>query len=99
LIRRKIVQLGLPQLENISIDTVERYQGSQRDVIIYSTGVQDNDGLDFLTSNCFVEDGHTVDRKLNVAMTRARKQLIVTGNAPLLCRNEIFSALIARYSV
>ena len=99
LIRRKIVQLGLPQLENISIDTVERYQGSQRDVIIYSTGVQDNDGLDFLTSNCFVEDGHMVDRKLNVAMTRARKQLIVTGNAPLLCRNEIFSALIARYSV
>ena len=99
LIRRKIVQLGLPQLENISIDTVERYQGSQRDVIIYSTGVQDNDGLDFLTSNSFVEDGHTVDRKLNVALTRARKQLILTGNRALLKQNKIFSAFIARYSI
>ena len=99
LIRKEIARLGLPQLDDLSIDTVERYQGSQRDVIIYSTGVQDNDGLDFLTSNSFVEDGHTVDRKLNVALTRARKQLILTGNRALLKQNKIFSAFIARYSI
>ena len=99
LIRREIAKLGVPQLEEISIDTVERYQGSQRDVIIYSTGVQDHDGLDFLTANCFQEDGHTIDRKLNVALTRARKQLILTGNAALLKQNKIFSVLIARYSI
>ena len=99
MIRREMARLGLSQLEEISIDTVERYQGSQRDVIIYSTGVQDNDGLDFLTSNSFVEDGHTVDRKLNVALTRARKQLILTGNRALLKQNKIFSAFIARYSI
>ena len=99
MIRREMAQLGLPQLENISIDTVERYQGSQRDVIIYSTGVQDQDGLDFLTTNCFEEDGHTIDRKLNVAMTRARKQLIMIGNAGILRKNEIFSELITRYSI
>lgn len=98
-IHRKLVQLGLPQLEGITIDTVERYQGSQRDVIIYSTGVQDQDGLDFLTSNCFEEDGHTIDRKLNVAMTRARKQLIITGQEALLRKNAIFSELIAHYSI
>ena len=99
LIRREIAKWGLPQLDDLSIDTVERYQGSQRDVIIYSTGVQDNDGLDFLTSNSFVEDGHTVDRKLNVALTRARKQLILTGNRALLKQNKIFSAFIAHYSI
>ena len=99
MIRREMAQLGLPQLENITIDTVERYQGSQRDVIIYSTGVQDQDGLDFLTTNCFEEDGHTIDRKLNVAMTRARKQLIMIGNAGILRKNEIFSELITRYSI
>jgi superfamily I DNA and/or RNA helicase len=99
LIRREIARLGLSQLEDISIDTVERYQGSQRDVIIYSTGVQDLDGLEFLTSNCFEEDGHMIDRKLNVAMTRARKQLIMIGNAGILRKNEIFSELIARYSI
>ena len=93
MIRREMARLGLSQLEEISIDTVERYQGSQRDVIIYSTGVQDHDGLDFLTANCFQEDGHTIDRKLNVAMTRARKQLIMTGNAALLKQNKIFRFL------
>lgn len=98
-IHRKLVLLGFPQLEAITIDTVERYQGSQRDVIIYSTGVQDQDGLDFLTSNCFEEEGHTIDRKLNVAMTRARKQLIITGQEALLRKNAIFSELIAHYSI
>ena len=98
MIRREIAQLEVPQLEQISIDTVERYQGSQRDVIIYSFTVQRPYQLDFLTANCFQEDGNTIDRKLNVAMTRARKQLIMTGNVPLLQRNKIFSALIARYS-
>jgi len=99
MIRREMARWGLSQLEEISIDTVERYQGSQRDVIIYSTGVQDHDGLDFLTANCFQEDGHTIDRKLNVALTRARKQLILMGNAALLKQNKIFSVLIARYSI
>ena len=99
MIRREMARLGLSQLEEISIDTVERYQGSQRDVIIYSTGIQDHDGLDFLTANCFQEDGHTIDRKLNVALTRARKQLILTGNRALLKQNKIFSAFIARYSI
>jgi ATP-dependent exoDNAse (exonuclease V) beta subunit len=62
--------------------------------------------LDFLTANSFEEDDdehqwskRIIDRKLNVAMTRARKQLIMTGNAGLLSRNAIFSALIARYSI
>ena len=99
MIRREIEVLGIPALMDISIDTVERYQGSQRDVIIYTTGVQNPAELDFLTSNCFEENGDTVDRKLNVAMTRARKQLIMIGNAPLLRQNAIFSDLIARYSI
>ena len=98
-IRREIAKLGLSQLEDISIDTVERYQGSQRDVIIYSTGVQNDEDLDFLTSNSFVEDGATIDRKLNVAMTRARKQLIMTGRSDILRRNPIFAALLSRFSI
>ena len=86
--------MELPLLEQISIDTVERYQGSQRDVIIYSFTVSRPYQLDFLTSNCFIEEGRTIDRKLNVAITRARKQLLITGNATLLRRNPIFSQLI-----
>ena len=99
LIRREMMKLDIPALLDISIDTVERYQGSQRDVIIYSLGVQNATDLDFLTSNCFEEDGRVIDRKLNVAMTRARKQLLMTGNRDVLCRNAIFQEIIHRYSV
>ena len=99
MIRREIVKLGLPQLNTISIDTVERYQGSQRDVIIYSFTVRRPYQLDFLTANSFEEDGLTIDRKLNVAMTRARKQLLMTGCTPVLCQHPLFAELIRRYEI
>ena len=99
LIRRCIEEVGIPYLLDISIDTVERYQGSQRDIIIYATGVQDEAQLDFLTSNCVEADGQVVDRKLNVAMTRARKQLLITGRPDILQKNGIFNELIQRYSI
>jgi hypothetical protein len=98
MIRREIAQLGIPQLLDISIDTVERYQGSQRDVIIYSFTIRHPYQLDFLCANCFDEDGRTIDRKLNVAMTRARKQLLMTGCTSVLRQNPIFAELILRYS-
>ena len=97
MIRREIEQLGIPALMDISIDTVERYQGSQRDVIVYSFTIQQPYQLEFLTANCFEEDGKTIDRKLNVAITRARKQLLMTGNVAILSRNALFSELIRRY--
>ena len=94
MIRKEIEKLGIPELEEISIDTVERYQGSQRDIILYSFTIQSRYQLDFLTANTFYEDGQPIDRKLNVAITRARKQLILTGNEPTLRQNHIFSELI-----
>lgn len=106
MIRQEIALLGLPRLERISIDTVERYQGSQRDVIIYSFTVSRPYQLDFLTSNCFEERDdeqpsvcRTIDRKLNVAITRARKQLLMTGNAQLLRQNAVFAQFLKFYSI
>jgi superfamily I DNA and/or RNA helicase len=99
MIRREIEQLGVPALMDISIDTVERYQGSQRDIIIYSFTVQKPYQLDFLTANCFEEKGKVIDRKLNVAMTRARKQLLLTGNEQILSLNPLFAELLRRYHI
>jgi hypothetical protein len=99
MIRREIEACGIPALQQISIDTVERYQGSQRDVIIYSFTVQYPYQLDFLTANSFEENGRVIDRKLNVAVTRARKQLLLTGNAGILARDARFRSLIERYGV
>ena len=94
MIRKEIEKLGIHELEEISIDTVERYQGSQRDIILYSFTIQSRYQLDFLTANTFYEDGLPIDRKLNVAITRARKQLILTGNEPTLRQNQLFEELI-----
>ena len=94
MIRKEIERLEIPALEDISIDTVERYQGSQRDVILYSFTIQSRYQLDFLTANTFYEEGQPIDRKLNVAITRARKQLILTGNESTLRKNQLFAELI-----
>ena len=94
MIRKEIERLEIPALEDISIDTVERYQGSQRDVILYSFTIQSRYQLDFLTANTFYEEGQSIDRKLNVAITRARKQLILTGNESTLRQNQLFAELI-----
>lgn len=94
MIRKRVELLGIPELERVSIDTVERYQGSQRDVIVYSFTIQQYYQLDFLTGNCFEENGRVIDRKLNVALTRARKQMIITGNEQLMKANRIFAELI-----
>ena len=94
MIRKEIERQEIPALEGISIDTVERYQGSQRDVILYSFTIQSRYQLDFLTANTFYEEGQPIDRKLNVAITRARKQLILTGNESTLRKNQLFAELI-----
>lgn len=93
-VRREIARLC--PLTDITIDTVERYQGSERDVIIYGFTVQYPYQLDFLTNNVFEEDGRIIDRKLNVALTRAREQMLIVGNNTLLSQNETFRNLISR---
>ena len=94
MIKKEIFKLGIPALEKISVDTVERYQGSQRDVIIYSFTIRNVGQLNFLTANTFTEDQFQIDRKLNVAITRARKQLIMTGNPEVLGANITFFKLM-----
>ncbi len=94
MIKKEIFKLGIPALEKISIDTVERYQGSQRDVIIYSFTIRNVGQLNFLTANTFTEGEFQIDRKLNVAITRARKQLIMTGNPEVLGANITFFKLM-----
>ena len=94
MIRKELEALNLPLLREVSIDTVERYQGSQRDVIVYSFTIHSLYQLDFLIANSFIEDNHIIDRKLNVALTRAKKQLVLTGNPELLNHNTVFAQLI-----
>lgn len=87
-----VTSLG-EQVNDMMIDTVERYQGSQRDIIIYGTTITRPYELDIL-SNIVCLGDILVDRKLNVAITRARKQLFILGNKRLLRVNQLYSLLI-----
>ncbi len=94
-VRKLIDASGIDVLHDITIDTVERFQGSQRRYIIYGFTIQKYYQLNFLTGNVFKDiDGTVVDRKLNVAMTRAEEHIIMIGHAPLLENNIIFHKLM-----
>jgi len=93
-VRHELALTGIADLATITIDTVERYQGSERDIIIYGFTISRQYQLNFLTSNVMEEHGHTIDRKLNVALTRAREQLFVVGNKRIVGIDPVFRRLI-----
>lgn len=92
LIRKKLDELG-ERYQKITVDTVERYQGGARDVIIISICANSPIQLKNLVSPN--QDG-TVDRKLNVALTRARQHCILVGNREVLEHDKIYQKLIAK---
>jgi DNA replication ATP-dependent helicase Dna2 len=75
----------------VTIDTVERYQGSERDIVIISFAVNHAPQLRALQS--LSPDG-SIDRKLNVALTRARERLIVLGCEEVLSQSPHLQALL-----
>ena len=92
-VRCALHDYGIVEASSIMIDTVERYQGSQRDVIIFGTTITAASQLDIL-SNLVELDDCIIDRKLNVALTRARKQLFIFGNRQLLSQHVLYGQLI-----
>ena len=93
LLSERLQDASHPLLQ-ITIDTVERYQGSQRNYIIYAFTISRKYQLRFLTETTFVEDNMVIDRKLNVAMTRALEYLILVGNACLIGTWPLYRRLL-----
>ena len=77
--------------KELTIDTVERYQGSERDIIIYSLTVNYYHQLEVLQS---LTSNRKVDRKLNVALSRPKEQIIIVGNASVLSSLPQYANLI-----
>jgi DNA replication ATP-dependent helicase Dna2 len=76
--------------KSITIDTVERYQGGARDIIIISFCANNQSQLRTMSSISV----SGVDRKLNVALTRAREQIILVGNEKIMNSNPLYKELI-----
>ena len=98
MIRKELALLKIPQTDDIVIDTVERFQGSQRDIMIFSTTISQLYQLNILSTLVEI-DGELIDRKLNVALTRAKKQMFIVGNAHLLEKNPLYKELIRKGSI
>ncbi len=94
LIRQKLFQSGFPEAEKVMVETVERFQGSQRDIILVSFCVNRAEQMHYL---CAMNREGTVDRKLNVAITRARQQLFLVGNGAILREHPLYARLLDHY--
>ncbi|WP_447640081.1 MULTISPECIES: DEAD/DEAH box helicase [Chitinophagaceae] len=94
LIRKALRALEIPELNRVVVDTVERYQGGQRDMIIYAFGVYSQMQLVQVTDATMLSEGQLVDRKLNVALTRARKQFFFVGSSYWTQQNELYKKLV-----
>ena len=81
--------------DQFTIDTVERYQGGARDIILISLCTNSTGQLSSMIS--LSEEG--VDRKLNVALTRARQHLVILGNQEILGSDPIYRDLIGAFPV
>ncbi len=90
----EIYRLLPPEMrEIILIDTVERFQGSERDIIIISYAVNHEHLLKRISSET-VFAGAKVDRKLNVSITRARQKLILFGSSALLEKLPVYGEFL-----
>lgn len=69
LISNTLIREGIHyQLDNIYVDTIDSFQGSEADVVLFCT-------TRAVTPTLFFKD----TRRLNVALSRARRELIVIG--------------------
>lgn len=73
-----------PLRKSITINTVDAFQGQERDVILVS----------LVRANEAGEIGFLNDlRRMNVAITRARMKLIILGASTTLCRHKFYKKL------
>jgi ATP-dependent RNA/DNA helicase IGHMBP2 len=71
--------------ENISVNTIDSFQGQERDIVYISlTRSNDKGEIGFLSDI----------RRMNVAMTRARKKLVVIGDSATLGQHSFYAGFI-----
>ncbi|KAE9334908.1 hypothetical protein PF008_g13737 [Phytophthora fragariae] len=84
-LRQEITKSVIPTTVSIEVNTVDGFQGREKDVIVFScVRSSQRGGIGFLRDV----------RRLNVAITRARFCLYVVGNVNTLVRDETWAALV-----
>jgi ATP-dependent RNA/DNA helicase IGHMBP2 len=70
----------------ISINTIDSFQGQERDIVLISLTRSNFEGIIGFLSDI---------RRMNVAMTRARKKLVIIGDSATLSRLPFYADLIS----
>ena len=91
LIKELLEVSSISNHNDILVDTVERFQGSQKEIIILSMVVNHQKQLSAISN---LDIAKKVDRKLNVALSRAKHQVIILGNRNVLSSDPLYKALL-----
>ncbi|MFD2515776.1 AAA domain-containing protein [Pontibacter locisalis] len=76
----------LRQLRHLSVGTVDSFQGQERDIIYISMTRSNEQG----------EIGFLADiRRMNVAMTRAKKKLVIVGDSATLSQHPFYADFLS----
>ncbi|WP_276301822.1 AAA domain-containing protein [Halorussus lipolyticus] len=82
--RAQVAEIGRRVGDEVTVDTVDRFQGSSKEVIVVSFVATEN-----LESPIF-EDY----RRVNVALTRAKKSLVLVGDDEALRSDNLYSRMV-----
>ena len=82
--RAQVAEIGQRLPPGVTVDTVDRFQGSSKEVIIVS----------FVATGSL--DGPIFEdyRRINVALTRAKKALVLIGDAGALSTDETYGRMV-----
>lgn len=92
LIQKILIDRQIDKDETVDVDTVHRFQGGQKDVIIFDivtsqkTKLTDDD-----------MDGGDDEKLINVAFSRAVEKCMVVGDVPLLLKKHSNTSLFRKY--
>ncbi|MFO0885017.1 MAG: C-terminal helicase domain-containing protein [Pirellulales bacterium] len=74
----------------VGVDTIDGFQGQEREAILIS----------LVRSNGNGEVGFLSDtRRMNVALTRARRKLVVVGDTATLCQHPFYAKLVEYFEL
>ena len=82
---KHIAEILIPYRHKIAVNTIDSFQGQERDVVYISLTRSNGEGsIGFLSDT----------RRMNVAMTRARKKLVVIGDSATLSKSNFYAEFI-----
>jgi DNA replication ATP-dependent helicase Dna2 len=82
--RAQVAEIGNRVPASVTVDTVDRFQGSSKEVIVVS----------FVATGTLEGPIFEDYRRVNVALTRAKKALVLVGDADALSTDDVYGRMV-----